>query len=158
MKNIVRLIDTFSNYLAVVSAIFLFIIILLILSNILLMALFNKSILITAEYSGYMFAGLVMFSLGYSFKEKSHIRITFLFKKLPQKIQKVLYVITLAVAGAISFFIAYYSAIMVYKAYIYQMRADTVAQTLLWIPQSCLPIGFFVLGLQIICEIIKEFK
>jgi len=47
---------------------------------------------------------------------------------------------------------------MVYKAYIYQMRADTVAQTLLWIPQSCLPIGFFVLGLQIICEIIKEFK
>jgi len=87
MKNIVRLIDTFSNYLAVVSAIFLFIIILLILSNILLMALFNKSILITAEYSGYMFAGLVMFSLGYSFKEKSHIRITFLFKKLPKNIR-----------------------------------------------------------------------
>jgi TRAP-type C4-dicarboxylate transport system permease small subunit len=122
------------------------------------MAVANKSILITAEYSGYMFAAFVMFGLGYTFKEKAHIRITFLISRFPKRIKKFLYLVTLAIAGVLSFFMAYHSGIMVYKAYIYKMRADTVAQTLLWIPQTCLPIGFFALGLQIISDILKEFR
>ena len=122
------------------------------------MAVANKSILMTVEYSGYMFAAFVMFGLGYTFKEKAHIRITFLISRFPKKIKKFLYLVTLAIAGVLSFFMAYHSGIMVYKAYIYKMRADTVAQTLLWIPQTCLPIGFFALGLQIISDILKEFR
>ncbi len=158
MERKTNLIDRISDFLAVISAFFLFIIIFLILLNISLMAVANKSILITAEYSGYMFAAFVMFGLAYTFKEKAHIRITFLVNRLPFQIKKFLYILSLIIAGVISFFIAYHAGIMVYKAYVYKMRADTVAQTLLWIPQSCLPIGFFVLGLQIIAEILKEFR
>ncbi len=158
MKKGIKLIDKISDFFAGLSAFFLFAIVILILSNIFLMAIANKSILITAEYSGYMFAAFVMFGLSYTFKEKAHIRITFMVNRFPKNIRKFLKILTLAIAGILSFFMAYHSGIMVYKAYIYKMRADTVAQTLLWIPQSCLPFGFFALGIQIISEMVKELR
>ncbi|WP_025209633.1 TRAP transporter small permease subunit [Hippea sp. KM1] len=151
-------IDRLSDLFAYLSALFLIVIIVLIVSNIALMGLFNKSIMITDEYSAYMFAAFVMFSISYTLKEDGHIRITVLTSKLPEGLQRVFGLVVKAIALALVVYMFYYSCLMVYQAYVYQMRADTVAQTLLWIPQLCMPVGFFILALQLISEILKVFR
>ncbi len=158
IKSIINAIDRLSKAGAYLSYLLLIIIIVLIVINIILMSFFNKSIMITDEYSAYMFAAFIMFSLAFTLKERAHIRINVLSSKLPKKIQKILQLSTTTVAVLISIYGLYYSAFIVYQAYIYQMRADTVAQTLIYIPQICMPIGFLMLTLQLIAEFLREFE
>ncbi len=157
LKKIINWIDRLSDYGAYLSAVILIAIIILIVTNIILMSVFNTSIMITDEYSAYMFAWFVMFSVSYTLKENAHIKITVLSSKLPRGMRKFLRLVVIAVAFAISVFAAYNSGYMVYQAYVYQMRADTVAQTLLYIPQLCMPLGFSMLSLQLFGEFLKEF-
>ncbi|AEA33503.1 TRAP transporter small permease subunit [Hippea maritima] len=158
IERLIGWIDRLSNLFAYLSAFFLIVIIVLIVSNIVLMSLFNKSIMITDEYSAYMFAAFVMFSVSYTLKEGGHIKITVLTSRLPDGVERIAKFLTTTIAFALSIYMFYFSCVMVYQAYVYQMRADTVAQTLLWIPQLCMPIGFFILSLQLISEILKVFK
>ncbi len=157
MKRLALWIDRLTDVFAYLSAFLLIITIILIVANITLMSLTGKSIMITDEYSAYMFAGFVMFGLAYTLKNNGHIRISVLTSRLSPNIQMIFRVYALIAVFIFTVYIFYYSVYMVYQAYIYQMRSDTVAQTLLWIPQLVMPIGFLVLALQIISEIIKEF-
>ncbi len=134
LQKITHFIDRLSDMGAYLSFFLLIVIIALIVTNIILMSFFNSSIMITDEYSAYMFAAFVMFSLSFTLKENGHIKITVISSKLPKKLQKYLRLLTILIAMAMSLFFFYYSVFMVYQAYIYQMRADTVAQTLIYIP------------------------
>ncbi len=158
MEKIISWIDRLSDYAAYLSGWLLIVIVLLILANVSLMAFFNKSIMITDEYSAYMFAAFVMFGLAYTLKVKGHIRINVLTSRLPNSIRRFFEIFAIAIAMVLTAFMFYYAILMVKQAYIYQMRSDTVAQTLLWIPQLCLPIGFFSLLLQLIAEFFKVIK
>ncbi len=158
LERIIRWIDRLSDYGAYLSSVILIAIVILIVANIVLMSFFNSSIMITDEYSAYMFAWFVMFSVSYTLKENAHIKITVLSSRLLSTPRKLLRLLVIVVAFAISVFAAYNSAYMVYQAYVYQMKADTVAQTLLYMPQSCMPIGFAMLALQLLGELLKEFR
>ncbi len=156
MKRLALWIDRLTDVFAYLSAFLLIITIILIVANITLMSVTGKSIMITDEYSAYMFAGFVMFGLAYTLKHNGHIRINVLTSRLSPNVQRIFRIYALIVVLIFTIYIFYYSVYMVYQAYVYQMRSDTVAQTLLWIPQLVMPMGFFVLALQIISEIIKE--
>ncbi len=150
----IKVLSSIADFFAWISGFFLFATISLIISNVVKLFLTNKAILITPEYCGYFMVAIVMFSLAFSFKYKAHIRITFLVVRLPDSIKKFFYFLNLLIAFLVSVYGFYYAVIMVYKAYIYQMRSDTVAQTLLWIPQTAVPLGFFLLAFQIFLELI----
>ncbi len=156
MKRLALWIDRLTDVFAYLSAFLLIITIILIVANITLMSVTGKSIMITDEYSAYMFAGFVMFGLAYTLKHNGHIRINVLTSRFSPNVQRIFRIYALIVVLVFTIYIFYYSVYMVYQAYVYQMRSDTVAQTLLWIPQLVMPIGFFILALQIISEIIKE--
>lgn len=158
MRRLALWIDRLTDVFAYLSAFLLIITIILIVANITLMSVMGKSIMITDEYSAYMFAGFVMFGLAYTLKHNGHIRINVLTSRFSPSIQRIFRIYALIAVLIFTVYIFYYSVCMVYQAYVYQMRSDTVAQTLLWIPQLVMPIGFFVLALQILSEIIKEFS
>ncbi|KAA0256987.1 TRAP transporter small permease [Deferribacter autotrophicus] len=157
MKRILRIIETASNIGAVFSAIFMILIVCLIAVEIFLRALFNTSTLIADEYSAYMFVFVVMLGLSYTFKEKGHIRITIITSRLGEKARNYLETVVLFVVLAILVFSIYHSAMMVYDTYSLDMRADTIAETPLYIPQIALPIGYTIFALQILGEILKKF-
>ncbi len=156
MKKVIFWIDRLTDIFAYLSAFLLIVTIILIFSNITLMGLTGKSIMITDEYSAYMFAGFVMFGLAYTLKNNGHIRINVITSRLSPTMLKIFRYFADLVALILTVYIFYYSAYMVYQAYVYKMRSDTVAQTLLWIPQLVMPIGFLTLTLQLINEILKE--
>ncbi len=121
-------------------------------------SLFHSSILITDEYSAYLFVGVVMFALAFTLKENVHIKITMLSSALGKKPAKILSIAATAAALLISLFTLYFSASMVYQSFSLDIRADTVAQTKLFIPQLFIPIGFFLFSLELFSILLKKLR
>jgi len=158
MKKIIQIIDKLTDYSAFISSLFMILIVALILIEIGLRTFFNTSTLISDEYSAYFFVVVVMLGLGYTFKEDGHIRITIILGRLKPKAQKVLDIICCLIALILTLFMLYYSFKMVIDTYNLDMRADSIAETPLFIPQIALPVGFAIFALSIIGKIIRRIR
>jgi hypothetical protein len=85
MKTLVRCIDGLSNWASRVSAVVLGLMTILILVEITLWNLLEKTTLIADEYSAYGLAAIIFLGAGYCLKERGHIRITLVLGFLPAK-------------------------------------------------------------------------
>jgi TRAP-type C4-dicarboxylate transport system permease small subunit len=130
----------------------------LILIEIFLRTFFHTSTLISDEYSAYFFVVVVMLGLAYTFKDEGHIRITIILGKLNPKLNKILDIICLLIALALTVFMFYYSMKMVIDTRSLDMRADSIAETPVYIPQIALPVGYFLFILSIIGKIMRRIR
>jgi len=89
MNTLVRLADNLSDLMAKLSAVILGLMTLLILIEIFIWNLFEKTTLIADEYSAYGLAAIIFLGCGYCLKEKGHIRITLVLGFLPPKLTRV---------------------------------------------------------------------
>ncbi len=62
---------------------------------------------------------------------------------------KALDLVVFTLAFAISIYALYYSIMMVYETYSLDMRADSMLETPLWIPEMGVPLGFLLLCSQL---------
>ncbi len=150
-RNIFFLIDKISQIGAYLSGIFMLLIVFLISLEIFLRTLFKTSTMVSDEFSGYFLVFSVFLGLAYTLKEGKHIKITILTSRIKNRhIAKILGIIVILIALSISIYALYYSVLMVYETYNLDMRADSMMETPLWIPEMGVPIGFFLLSLQLI--------
>ncbi len=156
MKKLIKIIEAASDIGAALSSIFFLLITLLILVEVFLRSFFNKSTLICDEYSAYMFVWLVMMGLAYTFKTDGHIRINLILSKIPDKWKKIFEIWALTVAFGILIYSFYHSFYMVLETYRLDMRADTIAETPLYLPEIALPLGYLLFILQLITKLIKN--
>jgi len=143
---------------AFLSALFMGLIVLLIVVEIFLRSLFNASTLITAEYSGYFLVSVVALGLGYTMQHRAHIRITLIWDRLSSAMKRRIDILMGTISSAICLFAIYYSILMVYETYSLGMRADSIVETPLWIPQLSVPVGIFLLFLQLIALILRSLR
>jgi TRAP-type C4-dicarboxylate transport system permease small subunit len=143
---------------AFLSALFMGLIVLLIVVEIFLRSLFNASTLITAEYSGYFLVSVVALGLGYTMQHRAHIRITLIWDRLSSAMKRRIDILMGTISSAICLFAIYYSILMVYETYSLGMRADSIVETPLWIPQLAVPVGIFLLFLQLIALILRSLR
>jgi len=158
IDKIIRRIEFLSKIGAYLSALLLSAIVVLISANIADRILFNSSILITDEYSAYLFVGVIMLALAFTLKENAHIKITLLSSSLTAKPAKFLRIASIIIALFISSMIFYFSAATVYQSFSLDIRADTVSQTRLYIPQLFIPIGFLLLSLELLALLLKKLR
>jgi TRAP-type C4-dicarboxylate transport system permease small subunit len=158
IERIGKWIDKLSDYGAYLSSVFMIFIVALILFEIFLRTFFHTSTLISDEFSAYFFVSVVMLGLSYTFKENGHIRITLVLSRLSKKTEKVFDIITSCIALVLTSFMFYHSLRMVIDTYKLDMRADSIAETPLFIPEIALPIGFFLFMLQILFKIIGRIR
>ncbi len=158
MKKLLNLIDKLADIGGYISSVFMILIVSLILIEIFLRTFFNTSTLISDEYSAYFFVVVVMLGLAYTFKEDGHIRITIVLGRLNKKLNKILDLICLLIALFLTIFMFYYSLKMVIDTHSLDMRADSIAETPLYIPQIALPVGYFLFILSILGKIIRRIR
>ena len=158
LNKIERFVEKCSNIGALLSSVFMILIVALILLEIFLRTFFKTSTLISDEYSAYFFVAVVMLGLSYTFKENGHIRITIILSRLSPKLEKIFDIWTSFIAFAISSFLFVYSLKMVVETYQLGMRADSIAETPIFIPQIVLPVGFFIFSLQILMRILRRIR
>jgi len=143
---------------AFLSALFMGLIVLLIMVEIAMRSLFNASTLITAEYSGYFLVSVVALGLGYTMQHRAHIRITLIWDRLSSAAQRTIDIIMASLSAAICLFAIYYSVLMVYETGTLGMQADSIMETPVWIPQLAVPVGIFLLFLQLVALILRSLR
>ncbi len=158
MKKLHLLVERLSSWGAVLSALFMLLIVILIAVEIVLRSVFNTSTLISDEYSAYFFVGVVMLGLAYTFREEGHIKITLLTSVLGQKGQAILDVLATGAAMAATSFALYHAGLMVYDSWQLDMRADTISETPIYVSQLMIPVGLFLFDLQLASRLLKRFS
>ncbi len=157
MNKIVKLSDTLSDLMASVSAVILGLLTLLILVEIFLWNVFEKTTLIADEYSAYGLAAIIFLGAGFCLKEKGHIRITLVLGFLPDKLARIITFVATFITTVFMGYLWWYLFKMVKSAIRYESTSGTLTNTPLWIPQTIMLIGAACFFIQLLATSIETF-
>lgn len=157
MALITRAIDRISTIFGVISGFTMVFGVIMVLTEVIMRSVFNSTIYITQEYTGYFIVAITLFGLAYTLKEKGHIRLTFLQKLIKSGKGRTILDIFTFLAGLIIFAIITYATFDFFlNSYNAGSRSMQISKTYLAIPQFILLLGSFVMSLQFISEILKS--
>lgn len=122
----------------------------LILLEIFLWNLFEKTTLVSDEYSAYGLAAIIFLGAGHCLKEKGHIRITLVLALLPNKVTRVINFLATALTTIFMGYLWYYLFLMVRSSIRYGSTSGTLTNTPLWIPQMFMLVGAACFLLQLV--------
>lgn len=157
MKRLIQFIDGLSNWASNVSAVVLGLMTILILVEITLWNLFEKTTLIADEYSAYGLAAIIFLGAGFCLKEKGHIRITLVLGFLPERLSRVITFIATGITTVFMGYLWWYLLKMVRATVRYDSTSGTLTHTPLWIPQTVMLIGAACFFLQLVAITIKTY-
>ncbi|NCC82117.1 MAG: TRAP transporter small permease [Clostridia bacterium] len=155
MEKVIRMLDRISDFFGFTAGFMMLFGFSIVLIEIVLRALFTKTLYITSEYTAYMTVGITFLGLAYTLKEGGHIRLTFLHSFLKGKSVIFLDIITFIIGILFFSVVTYITAKFAIGSYVIGSRSMQITRTLLWIPQSLIPIGSSVMILQFTSEILK---
>lgn len=128
----------------------------LIVTEIIYRGVFSKTTYVAEEYAGYLMAMLVFCALGYTLRERAHIRMTFLHKVITGRPRVYLDMACIVVGFCFCIVLTYYTAIFFWDSYVTGARSMQISRTRLAIPKFFLPLGASVLSLQFLGEFLKS--
>ena len=102
-------------------------------------------------------AASTFFALAYTFGEGGHIRITLFIENLNKKFKKIFEICCLLVASIFSGYLAFYFIKMLIISYKFEERSEGADEILIWIPQSPLALGYIILFVCILHNLLKYF-
>ncbi len=158
MNTFVRLVEGLSDWAARLSGMTLGLMTLLILTEIALWNLFEKTTLIADEYSAYGLAAIIFFGAGFCLKERGHIRITLVLGFLPATLARVITFAATAVTTAFMGYLWWYLFKMVRATVRYDSTSGTLTNTPLWIPQTIMLVGAACFVVQLFATAIKTWQ
>lgn len=103
-------------------------------SEILTRQLFGFSFKFVHEYAGYLLAFLSSWGLAHALLERSHIRIDIVYHKCPDKLKRILDILSIGSLAAVAFLIAYLGFPVLERSIVNGSLANTTMATPLWIP------------------------
>ena len=110
----------------------------------------------TDAYAGYAMAGAGFMALASTLKNGEHIRVTLLLGALKGGAHRALEVAALAIAVALSGFLAFYSSRLVWQSWEIDDVSMGMDATPLWIPQLFMALGTLVFFIAFCDELILE--
>jgi TRAP-type transport system small permease protein len=156
MRRFVQVIETVNDFLSgQVQGVLLFLLMCLVLVDVATRYLLQNPLSIAEEYGAYMLVAITCLGLAYTWKEKTHVRIEVLVDKLPLRAQRVLRLITLALAFLFTLFMVPASYQLVSFSFMFGTRSGGWLRTPIAWPQITILIGAILLFFQLIAEIIK---
>ncbi len=156
-KKLINIIDRFSIFGGILSGIMICSGLILVIAEIIIRTIFNSTLYISGEYSGYLMCGLTFVALGFTLKEKGHIRMTFLHNILKDTRHKLIIDMVCYVIGfAFSIGVTYFMGMFFWDSVINGSRSMQISETYLAIPQFFMPFGSLILALQFIAEFLKS--
>ena len=106
---------------------------------------FGISVPAADEFAGYAMAGSFALMLGPSLRQGAHIRVGLVLERLRGRVRRVLELLCLAFATALSAYFAFYWLRMTWQSYDFGDLSQGVLPIPLWIPQAVMAAGLLVL-------------
>ena len=156
MKRAVIWIDALSGLLGGLAGLMLCGGLALIVAEIVLRSAFDHTLFITEEYAGYLMCGLTFCALGYTLRERGHIRMTFLLKAVRGRgrvyLDLACFVVGLVFCAGLTFFTAQFF----WDSVVSGSQSMQISETYLAIPQFFMPLGAAIMTLQFAGEILRS--
>ena len=127
----------------------------MILVEVLTRYILQSPLSIAEEYGGYMLVAITFLGLGYTWKERGHVRVEWVINALSLKVQSWLRLITLIMATAFALIMIKAGYDLVSYSYLFGTRSGSWLRTPLIWPQIVLIIGAVLLFVQLIAELIR---
>lgn len=117
----------------------------MILVEVLTRYILQSPLSIAEEYGGYMLVAITFLGLGYTWKERGHVRVEWVINALSLKVQSWLRLITLIMATSFALIMIKASYDLVSYSYLFGTRSGSWLRTPLIWPQIVLIIGAVLL-------------
>lgn len=156
MKKIITAVDRLSGLGGWFSAAMICLALVIVIAEILLRSILSRTLYVAEEYSGYLMCMLTFCALGYTLRERSHIRMVFLHRLLAANRKIVLDIICNLVGLIFCIGLTYFSAFFFWDSLVNQSQSMQISETYLAIPEAFMPLGALILALQFLGETLKS--
>ncbi|MEM9267725.1 MAG: TRAP transporter small permease [Pseudomonadota bacterium] len=102
------------------------------------------------DVAGYVMATSTFLALGYTFRSQGHIRVSLLIQNIHGRPRRGIEIFCLAVMSAISVFLAFYMARLVYDSWDFKERSEGADAILIWIPQLPVAMGAGLMAVAVL--------
>lgn len=127
----------------------------LVLFEVIMRYIVHQPPILADEISAYMLVALSFIGMGYTWKERGHVRITALVSRLPTRVSNWVRLISLVFALTLAAVLTHASYVYLAYSFRLHMASATHLRVPLQIPQMPLLIGFTILTLLLIIETTK---
>ncbi|MBI2162348.1 MAG: TRAP transporter small permease [Candidatus Rokubacteria bacterium] len=103
---------------------------------------------VTDEFGGYALAVGGVWALAFALTTGSHVRIDILLPRFPPRVRGVLNYAAMAAMAFFAAAVAFYSWKLAIESFTTDARAMSILRTPLFVPQTCLALGFTTLAVQ----------
>lgn len=155
MKKFINFVESLSKFISGdFAGILVFIMMCMIMVEVVTRYVLHFPLTISDELGGYMLVAVTFIGLAFTWKEKGHVRITFIVSRLPDKLQKWLRLISLIIGLILAATLLFASYEFTSYSYSMGIKSFGLRIPMVW-PQLALGIGSLILLLQLIVELIK---
>lgn len=121
-----------------------------------LRSFFNFSLMIADEFAGYFLMVAVFMGVGYCMRSHSLLRVTILYDRLPIRWRTGMQVLFDVLSLAFTLIVMHQVVRVVINSYVGGTLSISQAEIPVWIPQTIMPIGTFILILALVAEIARN--
>lgn len=107
-----------------------------------------------AEFTGFFLISATFFSLAYTLRAGSHIRVSLVVSHLRQPLQRGLEIWSLAVGSLLAGFFSWHGGLLAYDSYRFGDLAVGMIALPLWIPQMGMVLGSLVLLVALVDDLV----
>jgi TRAP-type mannitol/chloroaromatic compound transport system permease small subunit len=156
---VVKAIERFIDWTGRATSWLALVIVVLMATNVVLRYLFSYGSVWAQELEWHLLAPLILFGIAYALLKGEHVRVDVLYARFTAKSQERVNLVSALLCLAISLIIVYLSIHYVQQAYaIDEKSADPGGLTHRWVLKAFIPLGFVLLALQSVAEVVKSWK
>jgi TRAP-type C4-dicarboxylate transport system permease small subunit len=157
VKKVARIINEICLAASYVGGVVLMGIMCLTMVEVISRYLLNHPLILCDEFGGYSLVVLTFLGLAYCWRDRGHIRISFVVNKLPPKLSGYIRVVTLILALVYVALATKVSWSFLAGSFQRDMRSNSWLMTPLKWPQAAIPIGFSLLLMILVIEVVRAF-
>lgn len=155
-----KLLDTLTNIIAIITAIILLILVALVVYDASLRYLFSEGSTALQELQWHFFDVVILLSIAYTLKHNAHVRVDIFYDHFSEKKKLLVNMIShIFFILPFAFLIVYISLGFVEMSFMqHESSSDPGGLGQRWIVKALIPFSFILLSLQSFKELIKDFR
>jgi len=110
------------------------------------------------DFSGYLLAGSSLLGLAYTLRHGVHIRVNLVTQLLPPSVRRVSETVALAIAAALSVWMAWYFAHLTLESYQFGEISYGYIPVYLWIPQLFPALGLIIFSIALLDDLVVALR
>jgi TRAP-type mannitol/chloroaromatic compound transport system permease small subunit len=156
---VVKAIERFIDWVGRAASWLAMVIVALMATNVVLRYLFSYGSVWAQELEWHLLAPLILFGIAYALLKGEHVRVDVLYARFSGKSKERVNLVSALLCLAISLIIVYLSIHYVQQAYVIDEKSpDPGGLTHRWVLKAFIPLGFALLALQSVAEIVKSWR